>query len=117
MSHAGLDLVLLAEVVQGGLGDVDPARLAPRLHVVGQRHVVGPHVVLPLPQPQHAAQNPPAVDTHLQIFFITNIFVLKISITLKNLFNHSQSHKYFSITFKYFPHTFKYFLNHKSFNI
>ena len=101
-----------------------PPRHSGLLHQVGELRVGAPHVVLPLPQPQHAAQNPPAVDTHLQIFLLQMFLfkwvqtqVLKISITLKYLFNHSQSHKYFSITFKYFPHTLKKILNHKSFNI
>lgn len=37
-------------------------RLPSCLHHVGERHVVGPHVVLPLAQPQHPTQHPPCVD-------------------------------------------------------
>ena len=40
---------------------------AARLHHVGQRHVVGPHVVLPLPQAQHAAEHAARVQTHAHV--------------------------------------------------
>ena len=44
-------------------------RLAPGLHVVGQRDVIGPDVVLPLAQPEDAAEDPARVEanTHAQI--------------------------------------------------
>lgn len=39
------------------------------LHVIGQRHVVAPHVELPLPQAQDAAQNVSGVyaDAHVHV--------------------------------------------------
>ena len=42
---------------------------ASRLHVVGQRYVVGPDVVLPLPQAEDAAEDPPGVeaDPHIEL--------------------------------------------------
>ena len=36
--------------------------LAAGLHVVGEVDIVRPDVVLPLPQPQHSAEDSPAVD-------------------------------------------------------
>lgn len=45
----------------------DSPWLAPRLHVVGQSDVVGPDVVLPLAQAQHATQHSPAVDAHSHV--------------------------------------------------
>lgn len=39
-------------------------RLPSCLHHVGERHVVGPDVVLPLAQPQHPTQHPPRVDAN-----------------------------------------------------
>ena len=42
-------------------------RQTARLHHVGQRHIVGPHVVLPLPQAQHAAEHPACVQTHSHV--------------------------------------------------
>lgn len=39
------------------------------LHVVGERDVIGPDVVLPLAQAQHAAKHAPRMDayTHVQL--------------------------------------------------
>ena len=37
------------------------------LHVVGEGHVVGPDVVLPLAEAEHAAQHPPRVQTHAHV--------------------------------------------------
>ena len=34
------------------------------LHVVGQRDVIGPDVVLPLPEAEHAAEDAARVDAH-----------------------------------------------------
>lgn len=45
----------------------DSPRLASRLHVVGQSDVVGPDVVLPLAQAQHATQHSPTVDAHSHV--------------------------------------------------
>ena len=41
--------------------------LAPGLHVVGQRDIIGPDVKLPLPESQHAAVHPPTVDAHAHV--------------------------------------------------
>lgn len=48
---------------------VHSPRHAAALHVVGQRHVVAPHVELPLAQAQHAAQHVAGVnaDAHVHI--------------------------------------------------
>lgn len=42
---------------------------AARLHVVGQRHVVAPHVELPFPQSQYATQHVSGVyaDPHVHV--------------------------------------------------
>ena len=39
-------------------------RLSPGLHVVGEVDIVGPDVVLPLPQPEYPAEDSAAVDPH-----------------------------------------------------
>ena len=54
-------------MVDGALGDVHPAGLASCLHVVGKGHVVAPHVILPLAQPEHSTQHAAAVDPHPHI--------------------------------------------------
>lgn len=41
--------------------------LAPGLHLIGEGDVVGPDVKLPLPEPQHAAVHPAAVDAHAHV--------------------------------------------------
>lgn len=40
---------------------------ASRLHVIGQRHVVRPHVVLPLAEADHAAQDVAGVDADAHV--------------------------------------------------
>ena len=44
-------------------------RLSPGLHVVGEVDVVGPDVVLPLPEPEDPTEDPATVDAdpHVQI--------------------------------------------------
>jgi len=43
---------------------------AAALHVVGQGHIIGPHVELPLDQAQYAAVHPSSVDanSHVHIY-------------------------------------------------
>lgn len=40
---------------------------APRLHVVGQCHIVGPHIKLPFPQTQDPTVHTPTVDAHAHV--------------------------------------------------
>lgn len=42
-------------------------RFAPRLHVIGKRDVIRPHVKLPLPESQHAAVDTPTVDAYAHV--------------------------------------------------
>ena len=42
-------------------------RLSPGLHVVGEVDIVGPDVVLPLPQPEYPAEDSAAVDPHSHV--------------------------------------------------
>ena len=69
MSHPRLHFILLLKMVQSGLGDVNTPRLPPGLHVVGEVDVVGPDVVLPLPQAENPTEDPAAVDAdpHVEI--------------------------------------------------
>lgn len=64
-----LDLVAVVEEVDGDLGDVHAARHAARLHVVGERDVVRPDVVLPLAEADDAAQHVAAMhaDSHVDV--------------------------------------------------
>lgn len=64
---SGLHLVLARQRVEGGACDMHPSRLATRLHVIGQRHIVGPHIELPLAQPQHAAEHASGVNAHAHV--------------------------------------------------
>lgn len=95
-ARSRLHVVVPVQVVQGGLGDVDapvtqqrsrsapgpsetdarPPRtrrrgdvpgLAAGLHLIGQGDVVGPDVELPLPEPEHPAVHPAAVDAHTHV--------------------------------------------------
>lgn len=50
----------------GAVGGHGPG-LAPGLHLIGQSDVVGPDVELPLPESQHAAVHPAAVDAHSHV--------------------------------------------------
>lgn len=49
--------------------DAAVPRHASRFHVVGQRHVVRPHIVLPLAEADHAAQDVAGMDadTHVDV--------------------------------------------------
>ena len=44
---------------------------APSLHVVGQSHVIGPHIKLPFPQAKDTAVHTPAVDAHAHVHVYT----------------------------------------------
>ena len=66
-SGTGLDLVLAVKTFQGLLGDVDPAGLALRLHLVGRRDVIRPDVVLPLAKAQNSAEDPSSVNSNSHV--------------------------------------------------
>lgn len=63
----GLHLVLARQRVEGGACDMHPSWLATGLHVIGQGHIVGPHIELPLAQPQHAAKHASSVNAHAHV--------------------------------------------------
>lgn len=66
---ASLHLIFAAQRVQRRPRHMNTARFAARLHVIGQRHIIRPHIELPLAQTQNAAQHPSRMDadTHVQV--------------------------------------------------
>ena len=90
---ARLHLIVPVQVLQRGPSDVDAAARAgqegespalpraptprpldagspgpaPGLHVIGQSHVIGPHIELPFPQAKDAAVHAPTVDAHAHV--------------------------------------------------
>lgn len=59
------DLELVVVTTRDDL-DVLP-RFASGFHVVGQRDIVGPHVILPLPQSEDSAKNSSRVDPYAHV--------------------------------------------------
>ncbi len=65
--HFSLILVLACgEDCDAGCLSSSP-RQTSSLHHVGQSHVVGPHVILPLSEAQHATEHPSRVQTHTHV--------------------------------------------------
>lgn len=69
IAMAGLHLVFAAQRIQSGSRDVHTTRFTARFHVIGQRHIIGPHVELPFAQPQNAAEDTAGMDadTHVEV--------------------------------------------------
>jgi len=67
LSVRRLHLKLVVEEAQGRLRDVHAARLAAALHLVGELHILGVHVKLPLPLAQNSRQHRPRVDPHSHV--------------------------------------------------
>lgn len=64
---ASLHLVFAGQGVQGGAGYVHPTRFPAGLHVIGQGHIVWPHVELPLAKAQDPAEHTARVDAHAHV--------------------------------------------------
>lgn len=66
---ARLHLVRVIQAHERRLRDVHTARDAARFHMIGNHHIVGPHIEMPFFVAQHAAHYRTAVDadSHVQI--------------------------------------------------